>query len=154
MCQYPTFPIQDAIGRFTLDSATVHLYGKDVRSLEAGLPYPPYEISGKKNPDIYESHPSNAFVDAFAKGQHVTSMRARAGVLWRIFEPWKDEVAPYRDTLNKYIQPLIEEGLRRRDAKSNVKSEVEKDNETLLDHLLRDSRGKTINLICSLDDAG
>lgn len=53
---------QDAIGRFTLDSATVHLYGKDVRSLEAGLPYPPYDISGKRNPDTYESHPSNLFV--------------------------------------------------------------------------------------------
>jgi len=129
--------LQDAIGRFTLDSATVHLYGKDVCSLEAGLPYPTY----KTNPNSFKSHPSNIFVDAFSKGQHATAMRARAGVFWRIFEPWKDSVVSYRDILDEYVQPLVQEALRRRDTIGRLEAGMENENETLLDHLARDSRG-------------
>jgi len=91
------------------------------------------------NPEIFETHASNTFVEAFAKGQHALAMRGKVGQMWRMFEPWKDEAKAYRLTLNTYIQPLIEEAIRRRDAKDIA--DVEKEDETLLDHLLRDSKG-------------
>jgi len=71
-------------------------------------------------------------------------MRLKVGSMWRLFEPWRDEVAESRNTLNEYIQPLIEEGIRRRDEKGIV--DAEKEDETLLDHLLRDSRGKQVTI--------
>jgi len=122
-----------------MDSATVHLFGKDVCSLDAGLPYPPYSISGKTNPAVFETHASNVFVDAFSKGQHTLVRRANLGEMWRLFEPWRDEANDHRLTVNTYIQPLIQEAIRRRDQIGAA--EMEKDDETLLDHLLRDSRG-------------
>ncbi|KAF9016963.1 cytochrome P450, partial [Hymenopellis radicata] len=50
---------QDVVSRFTLDSATEYLFGKDVESLSAGLPYPP--LSNIPNPIHFENHPSNLF---------------------------------------------------------------------------------------------
>lgn len=137
--------MQDAVGRFTLDSATVHLYGKDMRSLDAGLPYAPFEISGKTNPTSFDVHASNAFVHAFSTSQSIVGLRTKAGDSWKLFEPWRDEVLPFRATLNEYIQPMIEEAIRRKDEK---KSEDEEE-ETLLDHLLRDSRGTVAVILCS-----
>lgn len=131
----PTKQLQDAVGRFTLDSATVHLYGSDVRSLDAGLPYAPYEISGKVNPTSFNEHPSNAFVHAFAAGQNILTLRGKSGAMWRRFEPWRDEIKPFRATIDEYIQPLIEEAVQKKEAGHSEEAA------TLLDHLLRDAKG-------------
>ena len=123
---------QDAIGRFTLDSATEYLYGRDVCSLDAGLPFPPK--ASHLNTAEFTSHSSNTFVSAFADAQMFASMRARSGALWRLFEPLQDKVKPLRQKLNDYVADLIEQGLKRREEKVE-----DKEDETLLDHLLRDT---------------
>jgi len=110
-----------------------------MHSLDAGLPFPP-EIT---NADIFKAHSSNAFMHAFAEGQLKSASRIRIGTLWRMFEPWRDEVMYYRATMNEYIQPLIEEAVRKREGKDAVDQEDE--NETLLDHMLRDSHGNVYN---------
>lgn len=109
-----------------------------MRSLDAGLPYAPFEISGKTNPVSFDAHESNAFVHAFSTSQSILGLRTKAGDAWKLFEPWRDEVLPFRDTLNKFIQPMIENAIRRKDAKDVDDIDEE---EMLLDHLLRDSKG-------------
>lgn len=58
---------QDVVSRFTMDSATEFLFGKDVRSLDAPLPYPstartPFMEGGAAE----EVHPADRFVRAFS----------------------------------------------------------------------------------------
>lgn len=118
---------QDVAARFTLDTATEFLFGKSVDSMAAGLEYP--ESSGIKNPPSFTAHPSNAFVKAFSEGQQAISIRGRLGRLWRLREFWKDEVRPYREEVNKYIDPIIKEALAEQ-------SNDEKDHETLLSSLI------------------
>ncbi|KAK1230887.1 Protein kinase alk2 [Marasmius sp. AFHP31] len=96
---------QDAVARFTLDSATEFLFGKNVRSLDAGLPYP--KSSGIANPESFVNHPSNSFVTAFMKGQDLTARRTRTGTTWPLLEFWKDEVADQRAVVNEFIEPIL-----------------------------------------------
>ena len=90
------FPIdfQDMIARFTLDSATEFLFGYDINSSGAGLPYPEY--AKERNTETFTKHPSNVFVKAFAEGQELTVHRYRAGSAWRLVEFFSDSVNPRR----------------------------------------------------------
>ncbi|KAJ3713074.1 hypothetical protein C8R42DRAFT_298842 [Lentinula raphanica] len=67
---YPV-DFQDVVARFTLDSATEFLFGKDVESLGANLPYP--DGSALANDLSILNHPSNVFVRAFMQGQIQTA---------------------------------------------------------------------------------
>jgi hypothetical protein len=82
------------VARFTLDSATEFLFGKDVGSLGANLPYPAGSPLAQ-DPSILD-HPSNAFVRAFMQGQNATAYRARFGWHWPLKEFWSDKVLPHR----------------------------------------------------------
>ncbi|KAJ7592412.1 cytochrome P450 [Mycena floridula] len=130
---YPV-EFQDAVGRFTLDSATDYLFGKDVRSLSAGLPYPP-SVAGS---GYVKDHPSNKFMTAFALGQHYSSLRARSGVHWRMMEMKRDEVLPLRKVINEFVDPIIDEMLEKQDVK------IEEDDESFLEHLVRHTQDHQI----------
>lgn len=128
---------QDLVSRFTLDSATEFLFGHDVRSLSAALPYPPsspFAFSG-------EQHSSDRFVTAFLQGQLQTSLRTRFGLNWPLAEFFQDRIRKPRQIVDEFVAPIIEEALRRRGMKSSsVMGEKIEDNEaekeTLLDSLL------------------
>ncbi|KAF8893049.1 cytochrome P450 monooxygenase pc-3 [Infundibulicybe gibba] len=81
---------QDLVSRFTLDSATEFLFGTDVCSLSAGLPYP--ETAPDKNPLSHLDHPSHRFVGSFMAGQAKIATRFAFGLNWPLFEFWKDAV--------------------------------------------------------------
>src|ERR1700690_1267046 len=63
---------QDMVSRFTLDSATDFLFGNNVRSLSAGLPYP----DNSPLTSSYDlSHPANVFAQAFDRAQKLSTLR-------------------------------------------------------------------------------
>jgi cytochrome P450 len=129
---------QDMISRFTLDSATEFLFGNDVRSLSAGLPYPHTSpLAATYN----QSHPANVFAHAFGTAQGLASRRSRFGSAWPLKEFWKDKVKVQRDIVNKFIDPILAEAIAKKrsmkEASSMQNGEREvKDGETLLDHLV------------------
>ncbi|KAK7445179.1 Protein kinase alk2 [Stygiomarasmius scandens] len=137
------YPIefQDAVSRFTLDSATEFLFGKDVNSLSAGLPYPPSVSSPDILKGFVRDHPSNRFARAFLEGQELTATRTRYGKHWRLREIWGDEVEKRRLVVDEFINPIIE-GARQR--KEKVTGEEKVEEETFLDHLIEYTEDKQI----------
>jgi cytochrome P450 len=134
---------QDLISRFTLDSATEFLFGSNVKSLSAGLPYPHTSpLSKTKN-----SHPANVFADAFIEAQILTSFRIRFGLSWPLREFWRDKVKRPRAIIDSFIDPILAEAVanKRAAGKTEINGDREvKDGESLLDHLVNYTDDQTI----------
>ncbi|KAK7445180.1 Protein kinase alk2 [Stygiomarasmius scandens] len=133
---------QDAVARFTLDSATEFLFGKSVDSTSAGLPYPP-STSHALSSDFF-NHPSTKFVTAFQEGQEVITLRGIRGKYWRFFEFWQDEAAKHRKVVEGFIAPILDNALqnRKNDLASGEVKEIEE--ETFLEHLVKFTEDKKV----------
>jgi hypothetical protein len=70
--------LQDTVSRITVDTASSFLFGQDVRSLDAGLPYPHY-VAADATKNLPAAHPSSTFANAFQGAQTITSLRTRFG---------------------------------------------------------------------------
>ncbi|KDQ49960.1 hypothetical protein JAAARDRAFT_611408 [Jaapia argillacea MUCL 33604] len=131
--------IQDLISRFTLDSTTEFLFGKDVRSLASPLPFP--YTTGTKLPsgDIHLSQ-AEQFSRAFAQSQQIIADRSRTGEVWPLLEIFGDQTKKPMEVVNGYIEPILREALEKRKTSEKViegdKYEVG-EGETLLDHLVK-----------------
>ncbi|KAK0481264.1 cytochrome P450 [Armillaria novae-zelandiae] len=133
---YPV-DFQDVVARFTMDSATEYLFGKDVNSIAAGLPYPAGSaLAGSLH---FINHPSNSFVKAFVKAQEKIVIRTQKGPSWPLSEIWADEIRPLREVINGFVQPMLSEALERK-AKGGTSVGSDKDLESmsLLDRLVQD----------------
>ncbi|KAI6168961.1 cytochrome P450 [Pisolithus thermaeus] len=86
---YPV-DFQDMISRFTLDSATEFLFGKNME---------------------HTNHPSNVFARAFADAQSHTALRGRLGTFWRLAEFWSDRVKKETEVCYKFIDPILKDAL-------------------------------------------
>ncbi|EIW81963.1 cytochrome P450 monooxygenase pc-3 [Coniophora puteana RWD-64-598 SS2] len=130
--------IQDMVSRFTLDSATEFLFGKDVCSLSAGLVYPPNHPLA----DSYEAKndPANQFAHAFAEAQIGTASRSIWGRAWRLREFWTDDVQKNINVCFRFINPILDDALARKEAgKVGIQQEGSREvqeGESLLDHLI------------------
>ncbi len=128
------------MARFTLDSATEFLFGKDVRSLGKGLPYPP-TAEGRFIP-VDE----NDFASAFLKAQTASAARGRLQEAWGLGEFWKDKVLPHKAGVDKIINPILEDALQKKAEKvaaGLVDSKDISDEDTLLSSLLKVTDGKS-----------
>ncbi|TFK48292.1 cytochrome P450 [Heliocybe sulcata] len=135
---------QDLIARFTLDSATEFLFGHDVHSLAAGLPYP----ESAKHKRNHSNHPATAFVNAFSNAQARIAMRGRFGSAWPLIEFWADRAKKYLGPVNEFIEPILQNAIERK-KNSKVIEEVAgereiREGETLLDHLVHYTEDQTI----------
>ncbi|KAK0439709.1 cytochrome P450 [Desarmillaria tabescens] len=143
---YPV-DFQDVVARFTLDSATEYLFGKDVNSTSAGLPYPAGSpLAG--NPH-FVNHLSNMFVKAFAAAQEQSAIRLQRGQYWPLFEFKADAVKPLRRVVNEFVEPLLAEALSRK-ANSPKLVENEKDSDegmSLLARLVENTDGAYTEVI-------
>ncbi|KAF5348211.1 hypothetical protein D9758_014646 [Tetrapyrgos nigripes] len=156
---------QDAVSRFTLDSATEFLFGKDVNSLGAGLPYPPANSPScsagvqvadgtklRRNVKGFNStHPSNVFSTSFLAAQELTMGRTRYGMHWRLWEMLGDKVERMKGALDNFVNPILDVGAgRKNDFKDNLKEGKgtgkgkEEETETFLDHLIRYTEDRQI----------
>jgi hypothetical protein len=137
------------VSRFTLDTATSFLFGQDVRSLEAGLPYPD---SVAADPVTHPgAHSSSAFADAFQEAQMVTALRIPLGEHWPLLEFWKNKLEKPMGVVRRFLDPILEEAVAKKRAIGNSSSGDEKMNEhgdrevqegeSLLDHLVNYTEG-------------
>jgi hypothetical protein len=129
------------VSRFTIDSATEFLFGSDIRTLSAGLPYP--ASSPLADSDAFLNHPSNKFASAFMEGQRVANLRTRYGLAWPLVEFWQDKVKPHRKVVDQFIEPILVETLATRAAigsEADSKDGVE-DEGVLLNHLINHTKG-------------
>ena len=133
--------IEDVLSRFTMDSATEFLFGHDVKTLSGDLPYP----STCKKVSSH-THPSDRFAHAFTRSQENMFLRVIYGKMWPLVEFWEDTVAKDKDITNEYTDPLIKAALEKKQATKGM-YEVDRDQRTLLDHLVQRTDG-TRNLCC------
>ena len=131
---------QDIVSRFTMDSATEFLFGKDVRSLDAPTPYP------STFPHTRETtvHPADRFVRSFQDGLEATAMRGRFLQSYPLFEFWGDKVEKHLGEVHKFIDPIVGQALRRKAERQRAGEDIEKDvrdDETLLEHLVKFTDG-------------
>lgn len=139
----PFAVLQDLVSRFTLDSATEFLFGKDVRSLSAGLPYPPTSDIARLRtikPDADE------FASAFQAAQIAAGMRGRYQDGWPLLEFWRDKVDAKKAAIDKFINPILEDALRKKAENAAFASEDDKvsEEDTLLSQLLKATDGALI----------
>ncbi|KAK0458663.1 cytochrome P450 [Desarmillaria tabescens] len=133
---YPV-DFQDVVARFTLDSATEFLFGRDVNSISAGLPYPAGSpLAGDLH---FVNHPSNIFGTALARANEYTVARGERGHFWPLYEIFSDKVKPHRRALDDFSRPMLDEALDRK-AKGIKSGDAEKsvENMSLLDRLVED----------------
>jgi hypothetical protein len=132
---------QDLVSRFTLDSASEFLFGHDVGSLSANIPYPA-SASHLNKPSFY-NHPSTIFVKAFTEGQNLTVARSSLGNDWPLFEFWSDKVAPLRKVIDNFTEPLMEDALAKRNLELSKGADAKDDDEkgNLLAYLVKHTQG-------------
>jgi hypothetical protein len=128
--------IQDVLFRFTLDTATEFLFGQDVNTLSADLPYP----ANYRGSDRGREHPSDGFALAFKRAMEYTFPRVIYEEFWPLMEPWEDTVATQREITNRFIDPIIHAALDKQKAAERVDG-ISKEEGTLLDHLVQQTEG-------------
>jgi hypothetical protein len=132
------------VSRFTLDSATEFLLGRDVESLSVGLPYPYYADASLRN----EDHPGNVFTHAFTEAQTAVATRVRFSSLWTLLELSGDKAKKHMDIIDAFIEPILTEAINKAKAEGGGGKEAEephdsegRDEDTLLDHLVKYTSG-------------
>ena len=118
------------------------MFGHDVESLSANIPYPPSAAHLNK-PSFY-NHPSTIFAKAFTEGQVLTVARSSLGKDWPLLEFWSDKVAPLRKVIDNFTEPLMEAALAKRNLELSKGVDVKDndENDNLLAHLVRHTQGK------------
>lgn len=142
--------IQDVFARFTLDSATEFLYGRNVHSLRAGLPYPSNHPLATER--VEQEHPSNIFAQAFTEAQTVVWVRTAMWKIWPLMEVWENRTERSMKVVRQFIDPIVEDAIQvkneKREKGMSSKEEIE-DGETLLDHLVKYTDGERAVSVCS-----
>ncbi|KAH9894450.1 cytochrome P450 monooxygenase pc-3 [Cubamyces lactineus] len=128
---------QDAISRFTLDSATEFLFGKCVNSLDSELPYAHNDPIAPKL--LKEKDAAERFSAAFTGAQEVIAMREKIGWMWHLQELFHDKSEEHMRVVDAFLKPILEEAIaKNRAAKArSAKFGEEDEEETLLDHLVK-----------------
>ncbi|KAF8600071.1 CYP63 cytochrome P450 monooxygenase-like protein [Ceratobasidium sp. AG-I] len=146
---HPNLPsaidFQDVVARFTLDSGTEFLFGRDVHSLDAPLPYP-------KAPPTDDSA---SFAAAFGRAQDLLIHRFSLAHLWPWMEMTWDRTAKDMGVIDEYVKPILREKLeekKRGGGKLKVLvgeegekgTALEEGEDTLLDHLVQFTDDETV----------
>ncbi|KAJ6553147.1 cytochrome P450 [Mycena capillaripes] len=145
---------QDMVSRFTMDTASSFLFGQDVRSLDAGLPYP-YNVSPSvdaTNLPAAQPHPSSTFATAFQEAQMITALRTRFGQHWPLQEFWTDRLAAPMGIVRGFLDPILKEAVAKKRAagasegekKNELGDREVQEGESLLDHLVNYTDDYTI----------
>lgn len=138
--------IQDAVARFTLDSATAFLFGRCVHALRSGLPYP-YNAPVSVNRQSAELSVAERFGQAFGEAQWAIAKRGSFGALWPLGEITKDATEEPMQVVRAFIEPILADALSKHQrGGAQAASDEEKlgEAETLLDYLVKHTQGNHI----------
>lgn len=129
---------QDLVSRFTIDAATDFLFGSDVQSLSAPLPYP-HQTAGA-------THPNDLFSTAFLQAQIHLGRRSRYGMAWPLFEMFNKTHKTNMRVIKSFIEPIVNSAIDRaaqNDSSGDDRKPLEVlEGETLLDYMVKSTRGE------------
>jgi len=116
----------------------MNLFTRDVRSLSAGLNYPPSApVPSSKD------HPANKFADAFLTAQSVIAQRSMSNELfWKLIEFREDRIVGPMAVVGEVLDPIIEEAIRKKGEKRANSVADPLEGETLLGHLVNLTDGE------------
>ena len=127
------------MSRFTLDSASEFLLGDSLESISAGLPYPYNAQHTPRVKRTSKGDDANSFASPFLEAQETISLRERLGWAWPLVEFWKDRAKTPMEVVNAYIEPIVHTALEKK--RSGALDEKDRESETLLESLVRDTQG-------------
>lgn len=141
-------PNKDLMSRFTLDSATAYLFGRSVHSLETGLPYPENADVPIYTKTSMENSKANLFAQGFLTSQEVISSRTRFGWVWPLNEIRRDDTKVPMRLVRNFLDPIVDDAIKKQKSQSLTNVAAEKveevsEGESLLDHLVRLTSGKS-----------
>lgn len=89
------------------------------------------------------------FSKAFSEVQEICSKRGLLGWMWPLAEIFGDKSKPSMKIVDAYLGPILEEALKKhRDAPASEKGKDDvEDDDTLLDHLIRRTSGRSGHLV-------
>ncbi|KAG6883821.1 hypothetical protein C0992_007694, partial [Termitomyces sp. T32_za158] len=118
---------QDLMSRFTLDSAAEFLFGYNVQSITAGIPYPHNNFHVPPNSVSPQAHAANEFAAAFLQVQEAIARRNLYGWIWPLMEIFEDKTKKPMKIVRDFLNPIIKEALFRN---ANVPKDASKEEET------------------------
>ena len=83
---------------------------------------------------------ADRFAEAFLNAQAALAMRLRKGWVWHFSELTKDASAKAMKEVDAYLKPILEEAIRKNKSQISIGNE-DAENETLLDHLVKLTKG-------------
>ena len=128
------------IYRFTLDAACEFLFETTLRTLDSELLYPHTQSHSGNQPLTGEPTRERAFSQALLDAETILSDRLYLGWPWPILEFVKDKSEPYMEVINRFLNPILEEGLAKHAAQTETGT-PDHEGKTLLDSLLRETTG-------------
>jgi cytochrome P450 len=142
---------QDLIGRFTIDSATSYLFGKEVGTLGAETIYPYY--SPRHIPLEKSSHPADQFLYAFQETQNISAYRSKFGEEWQLAEFWYDRNTQHQKVIDDFVEPILKDAVKKKRMEGKTEKDGVSEETTLLDYLVTKTedhttlRDETFNLL-------
>ena len=132
---------QDVIHRFTLDAACEFLFDMTLNTLDSELVYP-HSGSHSCHDQVpaRELSQEEAFSRALIDAETVMMDRLHQGDMWPLLEFFKDRSGPHMEVINRFLNPVLEEGLANHAARTKA-GLTDREGETLLDSLLRETTG-------------
>ncbi len=90
-----------------------------------------------------ETQADNAFTQALLQAQNVLIDRQRKGWIWPLDEIRGDRTAEPMKVIGNFIEPIIASALEKKNLDMTKAQEID-DDDTLLDHLVKVTSGKSI----------
>ena len=129
------------IYRFTFDSAGDFLFEENLQTLDSELLYPRTGPHSSDQASAKDMTREEAFFHAIIGAQTVMSERLYMGPLWLLVELFKDKTEPHMKVIGGYLNPILEAGIAKHAAKTEAELK-DREGETLLDSLLRETTGQ------------
>ena len=135
------------IYRFSLDAACEFLFEADLQTLDSELLYPHTKSHSCNQAPARELTQEEAFSQALVGAETVVSDRLYLGDPWPLLEFFKDKSEPHMEVINKFLNPILEEGLAKHAAETKA-GLTDREGETLLGSLLRETTGLVASKLC------
>lgn len=138
--------VQDMYARFTLDTASEFLFGKNIDTLSGRLPQPggtKMSAKGSSTTDAFGS-----FAQAFEEAQELVVLRVRRGYFWPVYELIKGD--PHRKhmaVIQKWLEPLVEDALKNKSDRQKAGFNNPLDQSVFLQYLADNTEGERMSIL-------
>jgi hypothetical protein len=131
---------QDLYARFTLDTASEFLFGKNLNTLSSSLPVPGQGVMGAKGSVTTDSWGS--FAQAFEEIQQIVTNRRRLGYIWPLFELFGDKTTSQVTSIRSFLDPIVRQVFLDKEMMEKGGIESPMDEKTFIQHLAESTKGQ------------